>query len=58
MNIYYFNTNSLKMVTGPYTYNDTTYNFTENGTTDGTPYVYTEWNSDGTIRRGKKISVR
>ena len=57
-NVYYFNTNSLKMVTRPYTYNETTYNFTENGTTGGAPYVYTEWNSDGTIRRGNKIKVR
>ena len=57
-NVYYFNTSSLKMVTGPYTYNGNTYNLTENGATDGGPYVYTEWNSDGTIRQGKKIGIR
>ncbi|MEY8356504.1 hypothetical protein AALB39_24575 [Lachnospiraceae bacterium 54-53] len=57
-NVYYFNTSTLKMVTVSYNYNGNTHNFTENGTTDGDPYVYTEWNSDGTIRRGKKIGVR
>lgn len=57
-NVYYFDTNTLKMVTGPYTYNGVTYNFTENGTSDSGPYVYTEWNSDGTIRRGAKFGVR
>ncbi len=57
-NVYYFDTNTLKMVTGPYTYNGVTYNFAENGATDGGPYVYTEWNSDGTIRRGAKLGVR
>ncbi|WP_312425561.1 hypothetical protein [Lacrimispora sp.] len=57
-NVYYFDTNTLKMITGPYTYNGVTHNFTENGTTDGGPYVYTEWNSDGTIRRGTKFGVR
>lgn len=57
-NVYYFDSNSLKLVTGTYTYNGETHNFTDNGTTDGGPYVYTEWNSDGTIRRGAKFGVR
>lgn len=57
-NVYYFNTTTLKMVTGPYTYNGVTHSFTENGTTDNGPYITTEWNSDGTIRRGTKFSVR
>lgn len=57
-NVYYFDSNTLKLITGPYTYNGVTHNFTENGTTDGGPYVYTEWNSDGTIRRGTKFGVR
>ena len=57
-NVYYFNTSTLKMMTGLIDYNGSTHNFTENGTTDGGPYVYTEWNSDGSIRRGKKFPVR
>ena len=57
-NVYYFNTSTLKMMTGLIDYNGTTHYFTENGTTDGGPYVYTEWNSDGSIRRGKKFPVR
>lgn len=57
-NIYYFDSNSLQLRTGPSTYNGETHNFTENGTTDGGPYVYTEWNSNGTIKRGKKFGVR
>ncbi|GLB28820.1 hypothetical protein LAD12857_07430 [Lacrimispora amygdalina] len=56
-NVYYFNTSTLKMVSGPYNYNNETHYFTENGTTDKGPYVYTEWNSDGTIKRGTKIGV-
>ena len=51
-NVYYFNTSTMKMVTGSYTYNGVTHNFTENGTTDGGPYVTIEWNSNGIIRRG------
>ncbi len=57
-NVYYFDTNSCKMVTGDYTYNGETHEFTENGTTDGEPYVYNEWNSNGTIKRGTKFGVR
>lgn len=57
-NVYYFNTSTLQMVTGPYDYNNDRNYYTENGTTDGGPYVYTQWNSDGTIRRGKKFGVR
>jgi glucan-binding YG repeat protein len=57
-NVYYFNTSTLKMMTGLIDYNGSTHYFTENGTSDGGPYVYTEWNSNGTIRRGKKLTVR
>ena len=35
-----------------------THEFTENGTTDGGPYVYNEWNSNGIIKRGTKFGVR
>ncbi len=57
-NAYYMDTSSCKMVTGDYNYNGSTYHFTENGTTNGAPYIYQEWNSDGTIRRGTKFGVR
>ena len=57
-NVYYFDTSSCKMVTGNYNYNGGNHEFTENGTTDGGPYVYNEWNSNGTIKRGTKFGVR
>lgn len=57
-NVYYFDTSTCKMVTGNYSYNGGTHEFTENGTTDGGPYVYNEWNSNGTIKRGTKFGVR
>ncbi len=57
-NAYYMNTSTCKMYTGSAEYNGKSYNFTENGTTNGTPYIYQEWNSDGTIRRGTKFGVR
>ena len=57
-NVYYFDTSSCKMVTGNYNYNGGNHEFTENGTTDGGPYVYNEWNSNGTIKRGAKFGVR
>ena len=50
--------NSLKLQTGDRTVNGETHTYTENGTTDGGPYVYTEWNSNGTIRRGTKFGIR
>lgn len=57
-NVYYFDTNNCKMVTGNMAYDNVVHTFTENGTTDGGPYVYTEWNSDGSIRRGTKFGPR
>lgn len=57
-NVYYMDTSSCKMVTGDYTYDGEVYHFTENGVTGDSPYVYQEWNSDGTIRRGVKFGVR
>ena len=57
-NVYYFDSNSCKMQTGVREINGQNHEFTENGTTDGGPYVYTEWNSDGSIRRGTKYGVR
>ena len=57
-NVYYFDTSTCKMVMGNYSYNGGTHEFTENGTTDGGPYVYNEWNSNGTIKRGTKFGVR
>ena len=57
-NVYYFDSNSCKLQTGERSFNGQTHTFTENGTTDGGPYVYTEWNSNGTLRRGTKFGVR
>lgn len=57
-NAYYMDTSSCKMYTGTREVNGKRYTFTENGTTDGAPYIYQEWNSDGTIRRGTKFGVR
>lgn len=57
-NVYYMDSNSCKLQTGDRIIGDEMHTFTENGTTDGGPYVYTEWNSNGTIRRGTKFGVR
>ena len=57
-NVYYMDSNSLKLQTGDMVVQDEVHTFTENGTTDGGPYVYTEWNSNGTIRRGTKFGIR
>ena len=57
-NVYYMDSNSLKLQTGDRVVQDEVHTFTENGTTDGGPYVYTEWNSNGTIRRGTKFGIR
>ena len=54
-NVYYMDANSCALFTGEKEYNGVTYTFTENGTIDGQPYIYTEWNSDGTLRRGTKF---
>lgn len=56
-NVYYMS-GSCKLLTGNITYNGNTHTFTENGTTDGEPYVYTEWNSNGTLKRGVRFGVR
>lgn len=56
-NVYYMDS-KCKLVTGDINYNGTTHTFTENGTTDGEPYVYTEWNSNDSLKRGTKFGVR
>ena len=56
-NVYYFDNNSCKLVTGTRTYNGDSYTFTENGTTPDSPYVYTEWDSYGHVTRGTKCGV-
>lgn len=33
-------------------------NLQKTATTDGGPYVYNEWNSNGIIKRGTKFGVR
>lgn len=57
-NVYYFDGNTLKLKTGNMNYHGENHEFTENGTKDGGPYVYTEWNSSGTLKRGTKFAVR
>lgn len=57
-NVYYFDSGSCKLHEGYLTYDGATYNFTDSGTTTEGPYVYTEWNSDGSIRRGTKFGPR
>lgn len=54
-NVYYFDNNSCKMRTGEVEYDGQIHTFTENGTTDGGPYVYTEWSSNGHVIRGTKF---
>lgn len=56
-NVYYFNTSTCKMFTGVQAVDGHNYTFTENGTTPDAPYVYTEFNSNGTIKRGWKFGV-
>ena len=56
-NVYYFDNNSCKLVTGTRTYDGDSYTFTENGTTPDSPYVYTEWDSYGHVTRGTKCGV-
>lgn len=57
-NVYYFDGNTLKLATGNHTYNGVSYDFTDNGTKGGAPYVYTEWNSNGTLKRGTSFPAR
>lgn len=57
-NAYYMDGNSCKLVTGDRRIDGELYNFSENGTTNGSPYIYTEWNSNGTIKQGVKFGVR
>ena len=57
-NVYYMDSNSLKLQTGDRTVNGETHTFTENGTTDGGPYVYTEWISNGTLCTATKFRIR
>lgn len=56
-NVYYFDTNSCRLYLGVRSVDGKTYTFTENGTTPDAPYVYTEWNSNGTIRQGAKTGI-
>lgn len=53
-NVYLFEKNSCSMVIGPADYHGKTYTFSENGTVGGTPYVYNEWNSNGSLARGQR----
>ena len=56
-NAYYMDSNSCKLQTGTRTVGGESYIFTENGTTGVAPYVYTEWNSNGSLKRGSEFGV-
>ena len=56
-NAYYMN-NKCQLIQGDAVVDGKTYHFTENGPSGDQPYVYQEWNSDGTIKRGVKFGVR
>lgn len=56
-NVYYMDSNSCKLQTGLRDIDGSTYALTENGTGEESPYVYTEWNSDGSLKRGTQIGV-
>ncbi len=51
-NVYMFQKDTCTLVTGAADYHGKTYNFTDSGTVGSTPYVYNEWNSDGSLARG------
>ena len=51
-NVYMFQKDTCTLVTGAADYHGKTYNFTDSGTAGSTPYVYNEWNSDGSLARG------
>ena len=53
-NVYKFAKDSCTMVIGASDYHGVTYTFTENGTGDRSPYVYNEWNSNGTLAHGQR----
>lgn len=55
-NYYYFDSNSCKLYTGPRTWNGRTYVFTEYGVEGEQPYTYDQWNSNGTMIRGTRVS--
>lgn len=56
-NVYFFDKATCALVTGPIDFLLNTYTFTENGVTGETPYIYTEWNSDGSIKTGEKYNI-
>lgn len=56
-NVYYFDSGSCKLYTGNRLYDGESYTFTENGTAPDSPYVYSEWDSNGHIIRGEQYSV-
>ena len=57
-NVYYFDKQSCKMVTGDHWYDFRGYHFTENGVTGDRPYVNDSWDSYGHLIKGTKNSVR
>lgn len=56
-NAYYMN-NKCQLIQGDVAVDGKNYHFTENGPSGDQPYVYQEFNSNGTIKRGVKFGVR
>ena len=52
------NGNKCQLIQGNVDVDGKTYHFTENGPSGEQPYVYQEWNSNGTLKRGVKFGVR
>ena len=57
-NVYYFDKQTCKMVTGLHEYDFDAYNFTENGVVGDSPYVNERWDSNGNLLYGQKNHVR
>lgn len=54
-NIYYMDGNKGNLFVGKRAVRGTVYDFTANGTTNGAPYLYESWNSDGSRKTAAPI---
>lgn len=55
--VYYMDGTRGHLYTGPRTIGGILYHFTEEGLTDGAPYVYDEWSGDGSPVRAFPIKI-
>lgn len=56
--IYYMDGNTGELMTTSRIIRDKSYDFTEHGTTNGKPYLYESWYSNGNPNRAAPIKVR